>query len=208
MPLLTAGVSAPSCKICAPPMLSDGWQARGLPPVQLSYSAWGAAERAFWTQAEIDQRVPFWQSHLAGAQRLWTDSCRLAACPTPLQRSVSLVPANLGRAARELARRNGATLFSTLLTAFRVALSRWTGATDIVVGTPVANRSQQAVRETMGYCSGIVPLRGHVEHDRPFSDGLRAVHQASVDCFANAIPFVELGARTRRSAIARAYSDL
>ena len=45
----------------------------------------------------------------------------------------------------------------------------------------------------MGYCAGIVPLRGHVEHDRPFSDGLRAVHQASIDCFANAIPFVELG---------------
>ena len=110
----------------------------------------------------------------------------------PLQRSVSLIPANLGRAARELARRHGATLFSTLLTAFRIALSRWTGATDIVVGTPVANRSKQAMRETMGYCSGIVPLRGQIEHDRPFSDGLRAVHQASVDCFANAIPFAEL----------------
>ena len=44
----------------------------GLPPVQLSYSAWGAAERAFWQPVEIDQRVPFWRSHLAGAQRLWT----------------------------------------------------------------------------------------------------------------------------------------
>jgi hypothetical protein len=165
----------------------------GLPPVQLSYSAWGAAERAFWQPAEIDQRVPFWRSHLAGAQRLWTAPVDSQVMSSPLQRSVSLIPANLGRAARELARRNGATLFSMLLTAFRVALSRWAGATDIVVGTPVANRSQQAVRGTMGYCAGIVPLRGHVEHDRPLADGLRAVHQASIDCFANAIPFVELG---------------
>jgi len=171
-----------------------GWRgvSGGLPPVQLSYSAWGAAERAFLQPAEIDQRVPFWQSCLAGAQRLWTSPVDSHVMAGPLQRSVSFVPANLGRAARELARRNGATLFSTLLTAFRVALSRWTGATDIVVGTPVANRSKQAVRETMGYCSGIIPLRGYVEHDRPFSDGLRAVHRASVDCFANAIPFVEL----------------
>ena len=79
-----------------------------------------------------------------------------------------------------------------LLTVFRIALSRWTDAQDIVVGTPVANRNKQTVRETMGYCSGIVPLRGHVEHDRPFSENLGAVHQTSVDCFANAIPFAEL----------------
>jgi Condensation domain len=178
--------------LCAAYALGRMGVSAGLPPVGLSYSAWGAAERAFWQPAEIDHRVPFWQSHLAGAQRLWTTSVDPHVMSGPLQRSVSLIPANLGRAARELARRNGATLFSTLLTAFRVALSRWTGATDIVVGTPVANRSKQAVRGTMGYCSGIVPLRGYVEHDRPFSDGLRAVHRASVDCFANAIPFAEL----------------
>ena len=116
----------------------------------------------------------------------------LAAMAAPLQRLVSHLPVNLGRAARELARRHGVTLFSTLLTVFRIALSRWTGAHDIVVGTPVANRNKQSMRETMGYCSGMVPLRGHIEHDRPFSDSLRAVHQVSVDCFANAIPFVEL----------------
>ena len=164
----------------------------GLPPVQLSYSAWGAAERAFWQPAEIDQRVPFWQSRLAGAQRLWATPVGPHVTSSPLKRRVSLIPADLGRAVRELARRKGVTLFSTLLTAFQIALSRWTGVTDIVVGTPVANRSKQAMRETMGYCSGIVPLRGRVERDRTFSDALRAVHQASVDCFANAIPFVEL----------------
>jgi len=105
---------------------------------------------------------------------------------------VSLVPVDIGRAARELARRNGATLFSTLLAAFQIALSEWTGADDILVGTPVANRSKQAVRETMGYCSGIVPLRGQVDRDRAFSDSVRAVHQATVDSFANAMPFAEL----------------
>jgi non-ribosomal peptide synthetase component F len=91
-----------------------------------------------------------------------------------------------------LARRNGVTLFSTLLTVFRIALSRWTGANDVVVGTPVANRNKQAVRETMGYCSGVVPLRTNVEHDRPFPEILRTVHQTAMDCFAQALPFVEL----------------
>ena len=125
---------------------------------------------------------------LAGTGRLWN----APSAPAALRRWVSHIPAELGTGARELARRNGATLFSTLLSAFQLTLSQWTGADDIVVGTPVANRSKQQVRETMGYCSGVVPLRGHVDHGRSFSESVRAVHQASVDSFANAIPFAEL----------------
>jgi non-ribosomal peptide synthetase component F len=60
------------------------------------------------------------------------------------------------------------------------------------VGTPVANRTKQEARETMGYFAGIVPLRGHVDAHRRFSDSLRAVHQGTMDSFANAMPFAEL----------------
>ena len=102
------------------------------------------------------------------------------------------IPAEISGPVRELARRSGATLFSTLLAAFQVTLSRWTGAEDIVVGTPVANRTKQDVRETMGYFSGVVPLREQVERNRPFAEHLRIVHQSTVDSFANAMPFAEL----------------
>ena len=158
-----------------------------LPPVPLTYTDWGAAERAFWSPAELEQRGAFWKSHLAGTHRLWA-----AQGTGTLQREVSQIPEALGRAVKDLARKNGATLFSTLLTAFQIALSEWAGLDDILVGTPVANRTKQAVRETMGYCSGIVPLRGHVDRTRAFSSSLRAVHQASVESFANAMPFVEI----------------
>ena len=178
--------------LCAAHAMRKMQASSGLLPVQLSYSAWGTAERAYWQRGEIDQRVPFWQSQLAGGKRLCAAPVDAEVTNEPLQRSVSHLPANLGRAARELARRSGVTLFSTLLAVFRIAMTRWTGAKDVVVGTPVANRNKQAVRETMGYCSGVVPLRADVEHDRPFPEALRAVHQAAVDCFANAIPFVEL----------------
>jgi hypothetical protein len=164
----------------------------GLPPVPLSYTEWGAAERVFWQPAELEERATFWKSRLAGTRRLWSTPAGPEAASGERERWVSLVPVDIGRPARELARRNGATLFSTLLAAFQITLSEWTGADDILVGTPVANRSKQAVRETMGYCSGIVPLRGQVDRDRAFSDSVRAVHQATVDSFANAMPFAEL----------------
>jgi Non-ribosomal peptide synthetase modules and related proteins len=162
-----------------------------LPPVPTSYSAWGAAERGFWQPAELERRATFWKSRLTGIQRLWSipDEAEVVFRP---RRLVSQLPAEITGLIRELARRSGATLFSTLLAAFQVTLSRWTGANDIVVGTPVANRTKQDVRETMGYFSGIVPLRGQVERDRPFAEHLRAVHESAVASFANAMPFAEL----------------
>jgi hypothetical protein len=163
----------------------------GLPPVPTSYAEWGAAERGFWQSAEMEPRIAFWKSRLTGIRRLWAlpEDTDIILIP---QRLVTQLPAEMTAAVSELARRNGATLFSTLLAAFQVTLSRWTGEDDIVVGTPVANRTRQDVRETMGYFSGIVPLRGQVQRDRPFSEHVRIVHQTAVDSFANAMPFAEL----------------
>jgi hypothetical protein len=160
-----------------------------LPPVPQSYSAWGAAERAFWTRTEIERRSAFWKPALSGSTRLWKNP---PADRGPRGRWVTHLPAELGRSVRDLARRNGATLFSTLLAAFQIALSRWTGADDILVGTPVANRNHSSIRETMGYCAGIVPMRGRIDPARKFTDSLREAHQFAIDAFANAMPFVEL----------------
>jgi hypothetical protein len=162
-----------------------------LPPVPTSYSAWGAAERAFWQPSELELRGAFWKSRLSGIKRLWSIPEESETVFRP-RRLVTKLPVTIAGPVKELSRRSGATLFSTLLAAFQVTLSRWTGAEDIVVGTPVANRTKPNVRETMGYFSGIVPLRAQVKRDRPFSEHLRMVHESTVDSFANAMPFAEL----------------
>jgi hypothetical protein len=163
-----------------------------LPQLALTYAAWGAAERAFWQPTELNRRAAFWKTNLAGCQRLWSSMEGSETASGIPYRLVSHFPKDLADAARELARVNGATLFSTLLAAFQVAISSWTGKEDILVGTPVANRTKQAARETMGYFAGIVPLRGHIDAGRPFSESLSAVHQSTMDSFANAMPFAEL----------------
>jgi hypothetical protein len=159
-----------------------------LPPVPLSYTAWDAAERAFWQSPVLEQRADFWKSNLAGTRRIWD----APITPGTPRRWLSQIPAPLAGETGEIARRAGATLFETLLAVFQVALFEWTKRDDILVGTPVANRSRQAVRETMGYCSNVVPLRAEIDRARLFSDHLRAVHRTTMDSFANAMPFVEL----------------
>jgi hypothetical protein len=168
------------------------------PPVPLSYTAWGAAERAFWQPAELERRATFWKAHLSGCRRLWPGFEGPVTASGPHCRLVTHFSADLANAARDLARRGGATLFSTLLTAFQAAFSRWAGADDIVVGTPVANRTKQATNETMGSFAGVVPLRNQVDPARSFSANLSVVHDTTLDCFTNAMPFAEL---------ARAFGD-
>ncbi len=138
-----------------------------LPPLPLTYTAWGAAERGFWQPSELERRAGFWKSKLAGRKRLWNALEKPGTATGAPERYVSHLPADLADSAREVARTTSATLFSTLLAAFQVTLSFWTGEQDILVGTPVANRTKQAVRETMGYFADIVPLRGQVDVGSP-----------------------------------------
>ena len=157
-----------------------------------TYTAWGAAERDFWQPKEIERRTPFWKSYLAGTPRLWSSFEGPFTASGPAERLVLHFPLEAADAAKELARKTGATLFSTLLAAFQIALSQWTGERDVLVGTPTANRTKQSVRETMGYFAGIVPIRGQVDLDRTFEENLRSVHQNATECFANVMPFAEL----------------
>jgi hypothetical protein len=159
-----------------------------LPAVALAYTAWDATERAFWQPVMLEERAEYWKSKLAGKRRIW-DSPIAPGLPV---RWLSRISAALVDQAREIGRAAGATLFETLLATFQIALSRWTERDDILVGTPVANRSRPAVRETMGYCSNIVPLGGEIDRTRPFADHLRAVHRTTMDAFAKAMPFAEL----------------
>ncbi len=116
-------------------------------PVPQTYTAWGATERAFWQPAVVEQRVEFWRTKLAGSPRMWS----LPITSGPPKRWLSAIPANLTNETRELARQTTITFFSALFGAFQLAFSEWSGFDDLVVGTPVANRTRQTARETMGY---------------------------------------------------------
>jgi len=176
---------------------------KALPPVPQSYTRWAADERTFWQPAVLERRLVFWRALLADRRRMWSTPIT----PGPPRRWLSQVSGNLTMETRELARRTGVTLFNALLGAFQIAFSEWHGCDDLVVGTPVANRIRPIARETMGYYSGIVLLRGEVDRSRSAADHLRAGHRRTIDAFANAMPFVEL-ARAISEKSAAGYNPL
>ena len=176
--------------LCAAHLLRQAGN-RGL-PLQLSYSAWGAAERDFWKSGQIDQHIPFWRSELAEAQRLLTTPLTCTQWPCrctdwfPTCRLISG-----GRHGTWLgAMESRSSLPCWRFSGLRCHAGRMRRISWSELRLPIEASSRSARRWA------IVPAWSHfevqIEHDRPFSDSLRALHQRSVDCFAHAIPFAEL----------------
>ncbi len=155
----------------------------------LSYSRWSASENARWQPKEVAREAGYWRSRLAGA-RLMFQTSRAEA--QPLQHRATSLPPPLLDAARLLAKQAEVTVFSVLLTAFQVAIFRWRGVLDVVLGVPHANRSNPQARDTMGYFAGVVPLRVSLVPEHCFEATLKANHSAQIEDFSRAMPFAEL----------------
>ena len=93
---------------------------------------------------------------------------------------------------KALSRQEGATLFMTLLAAFRALLCRWTGEPDVVVGTSIANRDRPELEGLIGYFATLLPLRTDLEGNPTFVEIVRRVRTVTIDACANSLPLATL----------------
>ncbi|WP_164018189.1 non-ribosomal peptide synthetase [Pyxidicoccus trucidator] len=76
----------------------------------------------------------------------------------------------LAASLRALARTEGKTIFAVMLAAWQTLLHRYTGRTDIMVGTPMSGRTQPDHQRLSGYLVNFVVMRGDLEGDPTFSE--------------------------------------
>src|SRR5262249_34525530 len=94
---------------------------------------------------------------------------------------------------RELGRRQGATLYMTLLAAFQALLHRYTGEEDVLVGSPIAGRNAAPLARVVGYFVNTLVLRSDLGGDPPFVEFLGRVRRPALDAFAHPdLPFPRL----------------
>ncbi|MEW1687144.1 amino acid adenylation domain-containing protein [Streptomyces sp. NPDC091265] len=89
-------------------------------------------------------------------------------------------------AVRALARERGASVYVVLMAAFAVLAHRVSGADDLVIGTPIANRAAKGLDQVIGYVMNAVPTRWQVGPDRSFADVLAGFAVDFPDLMANA----------------------
>ncbi|MHC4593584.1 MAG: non-ribosomal peptide synthetase [Planctomycetota bacterium] len=149
-----------------------------------------------WLQGEVlETQLSYWQKQLDGISvlQLPTDRPRPrvqtfnGACQS-LELS-SMLTGELNA----LSKREGATLFMTLLAAFQTLLYRYTGQDDIVVGSPIANRNRTEIEGLIGFFVNSLAIRGDLSGNPSFRELLERVRGVALGAYAHQdLPFEKL----------------
>ena len=167
-----------------------------LPELPVQYADFAAWQRAWLGGGVLSGQLAYWRERLADAPavlELPTDRPRRAVYRYVGAQETRLLPAALADRLRELSRREGATLFMTLLGAFQLLLTRYSGQEDLVVGTPIAGRTQAEVEGLIGFFINTLVLRTDLSGDPGFTELLARVRETTLGAYAHQdVPFERL----------------
>ncbi len=159
-----------------------------LGPLTLRYSDYVRWQSETLAGSEGARLLSYWKNKLSGdlpALDLPTDRPRPTVQTWRGGSQGIKLNADLTRSLKALSQQNGATLYMTLLAAFQVLLHRYTGQTDILVGSPTAGRSRTELAGLMGYFVNPLVLHGDLSGNPSFSDFLAQVRQTALEAFAH-----------------------
>ncbi len=149
-----------------------------LPPASSNYADFVQWQRGMLASAAGERIAAYWKQQLAG-------TAHVLELPTDQQRSLQfshragVVPCRLtdelSSGVSGLAAREKVTVYSVLMAAFQVLLSRHTGQRDFLIGTPFVGRSRPGFEQTVGYFVNMLPIRAKLDGDPTFRQLLQQV---------------------------------
>src|SRR5262249_20685525 len=145
--------------------------------LKIQYADYAVWQRN-WLQGEVlERQLIYWREQLAGVVplELPLDYPRPAVAG---YRGASLyiqLPDELTRGLQALSRREGATVFMTLLAAFQVLLARYSRQEQIAVGSPIANRNRGEIEQLIGFFVNMLVLRAELSGNPSFRTLLHQV---------------------------------
>ncbi len=166
-----------------------------LAELPIQYADFAVWQRQWLTGERLEQQVDYWKGKLDGLRPLAlpTDHPR-PPIPTFEGSFESFgLPRTLSDRLRTLAREESATMFMVLLAAFKVLLSRYSGAADIAVGSPIANRTRSELESVVGFFVNTLVMRTSIDGDLSFRQILRRVRETAMEAYSNQdLPFEKL----------------
>jgi amino acid adenylation domain-containing protein/thioester reductase-like protein len=167
-----------------------------LPELSVQYADFAVWQRQ-WLRDEVrSQQLDYWKQQLGGdlpILQLPSDRPRPHVLTYQGARHFLSLPDTLTQQLKDLSRREGATLFMTLLAAFQALLSRYSGQTDISVGSLVANRNRSELETMLGFFANTLVLRTDVSGSPSFRELLHRVQAVTLAAYSNQdVPFEEV----------------
>jgi len=163
-------------------------------PIQYSdYAIW---QREWLTGKELERQLSYWKKQLEGAPALLnvpTDRVRPAVQSFRGASQSITLSKEVSEQLKGLSRKQGVTLFMTLLAAFQTLLYRYTGQEDIVVGSPIANRTRSEIEGLIGFFVNTLVLRGRFGGNPTFRELLAETRRVALDAYEHQdLPFEKL----------------
>ncbi|HEY2499099.1 MAG TPA: amino acid adenylation domain-containing protein, partial [Candidatus Angelobacter sp.] len=167
-----------------------------LPQLEFQYADYALWQRDRLQGERLSRELGYWKKQLgemptdlelpADKPRPATLSYRGARMPFVFSRTLS-------DALAEMARNEGVTLYVVLLAAFQLVVARWTGRTDIVVGSPVAGRRERSMEPLLGFFVNTLVMRTDVSGDITFRELLHRVRDTAFGAYEHqSLPFERL----------------
>ncbi|RKH19691.1 LLM class flavin-dependent oxidoreductase, partial [Corallococcus sp. CA031C] len=165
-----------------------------LPPLPIQYADFGQWQRQSIAEARLPEQEQWWRQRLAGMPRqidLPTDRPRTAHSRTLNSARMTMeLPPALARELSAFSRREGFTPYMTVLAAWQTLLHRYSGQTDLIVGTPIANRTRPELFPLIGYVAHSAAFRTRFVGEPTFRDMLAQIREEVNDAQARPdVPF-------------------
>ena len=171
-------------------------EASPLAELPLQYADFAYWQREHFAGGRLQKLIAYWQEQLRGSLpvlELPTDRPRVGVQTFSGRRQTRRLPVSLAERLKELSQGEGATLFMVLLAAFKVLLYRYTGQTDILIGSPIANRNRREIEGLIGFFVNTLVLRTDLSGNPTFRELLRRLAQVTLEAYDHQdLPFEKL----------------
>jgi amino acid adenylation domain-containing protein len=170
---------------------------QGLPSplaeLSIQYADFAVWQRQWLTGEVLERQLNYWREQLTDAPTILELPTDYPRPPIPSFRgdgTVFRLDRGLTQRLKQLSQESGTTLFMTLLAAFFVLISRYSGQLDLLVGSPIANRNSSAIEKLMGFFANTLALRGDLSGNPSFLALLERVKQTTLSAYAHQdLPF-------------------
>jgi amino acid adenylation domain-containing protein len=167
-----------------------------LPELVVQYADFACWQRKRLTGALLDKQLAYWKRQLQDAPALLelpTDRPRPRVQMFRGAMHMFSMPGLILESVREIAQQDQTTLFTVLLAALNVLLYRYTGREDLVVGSPIANRTRPELESLIGFFANTLVLRTEISGKMTFRELVSQVREVTLGAYAHQdIPFEKL----------------
>ncbi|MGD9488072.1 MAG: amino acid adenylation domain-containing protein [Calditrichaceae bacterium] len=164
-----------------------------LPELPIQYADYASWQKEYMRGDLLQKQLDYWKNHLGSnppVLELPTDRSRPPVITNEGSSASISISSNTLEKLHRLNRREGVTMFMTLLSAFNALLYRYSGQTDICVGTPIANRTRGEVEGVIGLFINTLVLRTNFDDLPTFREFVGRTKASTLDAYENQdLPF-------------------